>query len=257
MSTDARARVMSGPPVRVPVFAASLVGVLIMAIWALAAPTSAESALGTATGWVTEWFGWFYVLLATAVLVFVLYLGISRYGHIRLGPDHSRPEFSTFAWASMLFAAGIGTDVMFYSVVEPATQYMAPPVLEAETVEAARDATVWTLFHYGITGWGMYALMGMALGYFCHRMGLPLAVRSALQPILGRRIEGPIGHTVDTAAVLGTIFGVATSLGIGVVFLNVGLNLLFGVSVGTGAQIALATLAVVMAAISATTGVDK
>ncbi|NMD18302.1 MAG: high-affinity choline transporter BetT, partial [Synergistaceae bacterium] len=79
------------------------------------------------TAWVTEWFGWFYVLLATAVLVFVLYLGVSRYGHIRLGPDHSRPEFSTFAWASMLFAAGIGTDVMFYSVVEPASQYMAPP----------------------------------------------------------------------------------------------------------------------------------
>ncbi|HNV40890.1 MAG TPA: choline BCCT transporter BetT [Ornithinibacter sp.] len=257
MSNDARARAMAGPPVRVPVFAASLIGVLVMAIWALAAPTSAESALGSVTAWVTEWFGWFYVLLATAVLLFVLSLGVSRYGHIRLGPDHSRPEFSTFAWASMLFAAGIGTDVMFYSVVEPASQYMAPPVLEAETVEAARDATVWTLFHYGITGWGMYALMGMALGYFCHRMGLPLAVRSALQPILGRRIEGPIGHAVDTAAVLGTIFGVATSLGIGVVFLNVGLNLLFGVSVGTGAQIALAALAVIMAAVSATTGVDK
>jgi choline/glycine/proline betaine transport protein len=257
MSKDALTRTLSGPPLRVPVFVASLVGVLTMAIFALVAPTTAESTLGSVTGWVTEWFGWFYVLLATMVLLFVLYLGISRYGHIRLGPDHSRPEFSTFAWASMLFAAGIGTDVMFYSVVEPATQYMAPPLGEPETVEAAREATVWTLFHYGITGWGMYALMGMALGYFCYRLGLPLAVRSALQPILGRRIDGPIGHAVDTAAVLGTIFGVATSLGIGVVFLNVGLNLIFGIAVGTGAQVALALLAITMAAISATTGIDK
>ena len=245
------------PTVRMPVFVASFVGTLAMATWALVSPTSAESVLGSVTGWVTTWFGWFYILLATAVLVFVIGLGISRYGHVRLGPDHSRPEFSTFAWASMLFAAGIGTDVMFYSVVEPATQYMAPPVGEPETVEAAREATVWTLFHYGISGWGMYALMGLALGYFCYRRGLPLAVRSALAPVLGKRIGGPLGHAVDTAAVLGTIFGVATSLGIGVVFLNVGLNVLFGVEVGTGAQIALAVLAVVMAAVSATTGVDK
>lgn len=245
------------PTVRMPVFVASFVGTLAMALWALASPSSAESVLGEVTGWVTTWFGWFYVLLATAVLVFVIGLGISRYGHVRLGPDHSRPEFSTFAWASMLFAAGIGTDVMFYSVVEPATQYMAPPAGEPETVEAAREATVWTLFHYGISGWGMYALMGLALGYFCYRRGLPLAVRSALAPVLGKRIGGPLGHAVDTAAVLGTIFGVATSLGIGVVFLNVGLNILFGVGVGTGAQIGLAVLAVVMAAVSATTGVDK
>jgi choline/glycine/proline betaine transport protein len=134
---------------------------------------------------------------------------------------------------------------------------MAPPSGDPETVEAAREATVWTLFHYGVTGWAMYALMGLALAYFAYRQNLPLAVRSALYPIFGKRIDGPLGHAVDTAAVLGTIFGVATSLGIGVVFLNVGLNILFGVGVGTGAQVALAVLAVVMAAISATTGVDK
>lgn len=256
-SPPVKKSVLGGPPTKVPVFASSIIGVLVMAIWALVAPAQAESALGTVTGWVTEWFGWFYVLLATVVLGFVIYLGMSRYGSIRLGPDHSRPEFSRFAWASMLFAAGIGTDVMFYSVVEPATQYMAPPAGEPQTVEAAREATVWTLFHYGITGWGMYALMGMALAYFSYRMNLPLAVRSALYPIFGKRIDGPLGHVVDTAAVLGTIFGVATSLGIGVVFLNVGLNLLFGVAVGKGTQVALAILAVAMAAVSATTGVDK
>lgn len=245
------------PPIRKPVFIASLVGVVAMATWALISPGTAETVLGSVTGWVSEWFGWFYILLATVVLGFVILLGISRYGNVRLGPDHSRPEYSTFAWASMLFAAGIGTDVMFYSVVEPATQYAAPPALEPNSIEAARDATVWTLFHYGLTGWGMYALMGMALAYFSYRLKLPLAVRSALYPILGKRVDGPIGHAVDAAAVLGTIFGVATSLGIGVVFLNVGLNLLFGIPMGVAAQTGLVVLAVVIATISATSGVDK
>ncbi len=246
-----------GPAVRMPVFLSSVIGVLVMAAWAIAAPSQAEAVIGTAVGYIVDWFGWFYVALTTVVLIFVLYLAISRYGSIKLGPDHSKPEFSTFAWASMLFAAGIGTDVMFFAVAEPVSQYMNPPTGTAESVAAARDATVWTLFHYGISGWGLYALMGMALGYFTYRANLPLAVRSALYPLFGRRIDGALGHSVDTAAVLGTIFGVATSLGIGVVFLNQGLNILFGVPVGLGAQIALIVLAVVIAAISATTGVDK
>jgi choline/glycine/proline betaine transport protein len=245
------------PPVKWPVFIGSLVVVLAVALWAIIAPTAAETQILEWVTWVGAKLGWFYIALATAVLAFVLYLGFSRYGTLRMGPAHSRPEFSTFAWASMLFAAGIGTDVMFFSVVEPVTQYVAPPTGQGETVEAAREATVWTLFHYGITGWGMYALMGMALGFFAYRLNLPLAVRSALYPIFGRRIDGGLGHAVDIAAVVGTIFGVATSLGIGVVFLNIGLNELFGVPVGTGAQIGLAVLAVTMAAISATTGVDK
>ncbi len=246
-----------GPPIRKPVFYSAVIGVLVMATWAIFAPDQAESVIGDAVAKVVDWFGWFYVLLTTAVLVFVLYLAVSRYGSIKLGPDHSKPQFSTFAWASMLFAAGIGTDVMFYAVAEPVSQYMAPPTGDPETIAAARDATVWTLFHYGISGWGLYALMGMALGYFTYRLNLPLAVRSALYPIFGRRVDGGLGHAVDTAAVLGTIFGVATSLGIGVVFLNQGLNILFGVPVGLGAQIGLVVLAVLMAAISATTGVDK
>lgn len=246
-----------GPPMRKPVFYPAVIGVLVMAVWAIFAPDQAERVIGDAVVRVVEWFGWFYVVLTTAVLVFVLYLALSRHGSIRLGPDHSTPQYSTFAWSSMLFAAGISTDVMFYAVAEPVSQYMVPPTGDPETVAAAREATVWTLFHYGISGWALYALMGMALGYFTYRMNLPLAVRSALYPIFGRRIDGGLGHAVDTAAVLGTIFGVATSLGIGVVFLNEGLHILFGVPVGLGAQIGLAVLAVVMAAVSATTGVDK
>ena len=256
-SSEPPASEPTNPPVKWPVFGAALIGVVAVALWAIITPDAAYETIYSWTVWVGSSFGWFYITLGTAILVFVLYLGISRFGTMRLGPEHSRPEFSTFAWASMLFAAGIGTDVMFFSVVEPVTQYVAPPVGEGGTVQAAREATVWTLFHYGITGWAMYALMGMALGFFAYRLNLPLAVRSALYPIFGKRIDGVLGHAVDTAAVLGTIFGVATSLGIGVVFLNFGLNELFGVPNGLAAQIGLAALAVTVAAISATTGVDK
>jgi choline/glycine/proline betaine transport protein len=247
------------PPARVNkrVFVTSAVFVTVVALWAMIAPDNASSTLGVLVGWTTEWFGWFYILLATAVLVFVIYLGLSRYGRVKLGPEHSQPEFSTFAWASMLFAAGIGTDLMFFAVAEPVTQYLAPPVGQGETVEAARDATVWTLFHYGISGWGMYALMGMALGYFSYRMNLPLAIRSALYPLFGKRVNGTLGDAVDTAAVVGTIFGVATTLGIGVVQLNFGLNTLVGIPQGAAAQIGLVAIAVVMATVSAVSGIDR
>jgi choline/glycine/proline betaine transport protein len=245
------------PTLKRPVFFTSAAITLVVTLWCVAAPDHAFSTLESVVGWVSTWFGWYYIALTTAVLVFVIFLGVSRYGSVRLGPEHSKPEFSTGAWAAMLFAAGIGTDLMFYAVYEPVTQYLAPPSGEGETVAAAREATVWTLFHYGISGWAMYALMGMALAYFAYRMNLPLAVRSALYPLIGKRVDGPIGDAVDIAAVLGTIFGVATSLGIGVVSLNVGLDVVFGWSVGLPVQVGLIVLAVAIATLSAVSGVEK
>lgn len=245
------------PRLKRPVFVGSAVGVVLVALWAIVRPDAAAGTIGSLVGWISSWFGWFYILLATVVLVFVVFLALSRYGHVKLGPQNSTPQFSTFAWASMLFAAGIGTDLMFFAVAEPVTQYLAPPTGEGSTVEAAGEATAWTLFHYGINGWGMYALMGIALAYFSYRMNMPLAVRSVLYPIFGKRIHGPVGDAVDLAAVLGTIFGVATSLGIGVVQLNYGLYLLLGVPEGQGTQIALVAVAVAVAIVSAVSGVDK
>ena len=239
------------------VFYGSSAAILAIALWAIISPEGAAGALGVLVGVIANWFGWFYILIATVFLAFILFLALSRYGKIKLGPEHSEPEFSTFSWAAMLFAAGIGTDIMFFAVAEPVTQYLAPPVGEGESLNAAREATVWTIFHYGITGWGMYALMGISLAYFAYRMNLPLSIRSALYPIFGNRIFGPLGHGVDLAAVLGTIFGIATSLGIGVVFLNSGLGLLFGFQQGLPVQIGLIVLAVVVATISAVTGVEK
>lgn len=247
---------LTEPRIKPTVLWGTVAFIVLVAGWCLISPDSAENHLGTIVTWMGGWFGWFYILLATVVLAFVVYVAL-RYSRVRLGHDTDRPEYSTFAWASMLFAAGIGTDLMFYAVAEPATQYLAPPRGTAMSEQAAREGTVWTLFHYGITGWGMYTLMGLALGYFAHRRGLPLAVRSALYPVFGRRIKGGIGNAVDIATVLGTIFGVATSLGIGVVMLNVGLDILFGVDQGLPAQTALIVVAVVMATISATSGVDK
>ncbi|MHA6618852.1 choline BCCT transporter BetT [Pseudonocardia sp. DLS-67] len=239
------------------VFYGSAALTLVVALWAIVAPAAAADTIGVLVAWISEWFGWFYILLSTVILIFVIFVGASRFGRTRLGPEHSRPEFSTFAWASMLFAAGIGTDLMFFAVVEPVTQYLAPPRGEGGTLQAAEEATVWTLFHYGISGWGMYALMGMALGYFAYRRHLPLAIRSALYPVFGKRIHGGIGNAVDLAAVLGTIFGVAASLGIGVVLLNYGLYFLFGIPEGTAAQVGLVAVAVVMATVSAVSGVDR
>lgn len=245
------------PQLNLVVFVGSAVGTVLVALWAIIFPDNASSVLGSVVGWTSEWFGWFYVLLAWTILVFVVFIAVSRYGRIRIGPDHARPEFSTISWASMLFAAGIGTDLMFFAVAEPVTQYLAPPSGEPETIAAARESVVWTLFHYGISGWAMYALMGMALGYFAYRLKLPLAIRSALYPLLGRRIDGPIGDAVDLAAVLGTIFGVATSLGIGVVMINVGLEVTMGIEEGLPAQIAMIVLGVAVATASAVSGVDR
>ncbi|WP_104484584.1 choline transporter [Acinetobacter indicus] len=207
--------------------------------------------------WVSSTFSWYYLLAATLYLVFIVFIACSRYGEIKLGPKHSKPEFSLLSWSAMLFSAGIGIDLMFFSVAEPLSHYMSPPVGEAETFEAARQSMVWTLFHYGLTGWSMYALIGVALGYFSYRYNLPLTIRSALYPIFGKRINGPIGHTVDTAAVLGTIFGIATTCGIGVVQLNYGLHVLFGLPENIWIQTALIGVAVIITIISVTAGVNK
>lgn len=213
--------------------------------------------LNAVLAWVSSTFSWYYLLAATLYMVFVIFIACSRYGDIKLGPKHSKPEFSLISWSAMLFSAGIGIDLMFFSVAEPLSHYMHPPVGQGQTYEAARQGMVWTLFHYGLTGWCMYALVGMALGYFSYRYNLPLTIRSALYPIFGKKINGPIGHSVDTAAVIGTIFGIATTCGIGVVQLNYGLHILFDLPENLWVQTALILVAVIITIISVTSGVNK
>ena len=247
-------------PLNPVVFFVSATIIAIVALAALTAPDLVKSAFGAAVTWTSRWFGSFYILLITAALVFILGLAFSRFGRIRLGPDNSTPDFSTFAWTAMLFAAGIGTEILFFAVAEPVDQYVHPPTGDAQTIPPAtraREAIVLSLFHYGISGWGLYALVGLAMAYFAYRRRDTLTLRSTLRPLLGRHTEGVIGDIVDAAALVGGVFGIAASLGVGVVQLNVALNILFGLPQGFPTQIGLTALAVVMATVSAVSGVDR
>ena len=239
------------------VFYGSGLAILLFALWAMFFTEAAGTVIYAALAWISNSFGWFYFLAVVSYLVFVIAIACSRYGSIKLGPDHSEPEFNIVTWAAMLFSAGIGIDLIFYCIVEPVTQFMQPPVGAGGSVEAAREAMQLTFLHWGLSGWGIYTLVGMSLAFFSYRHGLPLTIRSALYPIFGKRIYGGIGNTVDIAAVLGTVFGVATSLGIGIIQLNFGLNYMFGVPESTLTQALLAVGIVVFAAISAATGVEK
>ncbi|TAA45090.1 BCCT family transporter [Corallincola spongiicola] len=200
---------------------------------------------------------WFYVAAVAIILMTVAYLGISRLGDIKLGPDHSAPDFSNGSWFAMLFSAGMGIGLMFFGVAEPVMHYLSPPTGDPGTVEAAREAMKLTFFHWGLHAWGIYAMVALILAYFGYRHGLPLTLRSALYPLIGDRIYGPIGHAVDVFAILGTVFGVATSLGYGVLQVNSGLNYLFDLPVNETVQVVLIVVISGLAAISVATGLDK
>ncbi len=239
------------------VFYGSAVGILFFAVWTMFFTASASTVINAILGWISHSFGWFYFVAITAYLVFVIYIAFSRYGDLKLGPANSKPDFNIVTWASMLFSAGIGIDLLFFCIAEPVTQFLAPPVGEGGTIQAARHAMELTYLHWGLSGWGVYTLVGMSLAFFSYRHGMPLNIRSSLFPLFGNRIHGVIGHAVDIAAVLGTVFGIATSLGIGIIQLNFGLKYMFGIPENVVTQMILATLIVLFAAISAVTGVGK
>jgi choline/glycine/proline betaine transport protein len=235
----------------------SSVIILAFSIWAILVPDDARVRMKMAVDWIATNLGWYYVLTMTLVIGFVLWVAFSKEGDVRLGPDHSRPQYKLGTWVAMLFAAGVGIDMLFYSVTGPVVQYMHPPSGEGSTAAAMQDAVVWTMFHYGIAGWSVYALLGMAMGYFAYRWGMPLSIRAALYPLLGKRVRGPLGDGISIIALVGTVFGVATSMGIGVVLLNVGFSLIFGLEQGLALQIALVIGAVVLTIAATTSGVDR
>ena len=231
--------------------------IVAFSIWAMLMPENAQQTMHTVVTWIATNLGWYYVVTVTIVVAFVLWVALSKEGKVRLGPDHSRPQYGLFTWVSMLFAAGVGIDMLFYSVTGPVVQYLDPPSGDGGTMAAQQDAVVWTMFHYGIAGWSMYALLGMAMGYFSYRWGMPLSIRAALYPLLGKRVRGPLGDSISTVALVGTVFGVATSMGIGVVLLGVGFSMIFGLTQGIALQIALVLVAVVLTIAATTSGVDK
>ncbi len=228
---------------------------------ALAIPFDAEvgQGFGAVTAWVARYLGWFYILSVSVLLAFLIFLAVSRYGTIRLGSDDALPDYSNLTWFTMLFAAGIGTILMFWGVAEPISHFAQPPFtdVEPESERAARDAMTVAMYHFGLHTWTIFALPGLAIGYFAYRHDLPMRVSSLFYPLLGERIYGPLGAAVDVVAVLGTLFGVATSLGLGTLQLNSGLAYLFEVPRTGWVQVAIIACITGVAATSVALGLDK
>lgn len=249
------------PPVRqriLPqVFIPTAASVLALLAFSIVAPELATRWFTAAKTWAANDAGWFTILAVAGFLIFVVSLAFSRYGQLKLGPDHSQPDYSYASWFAMLFAAGMGIGLMFFGVAEPIMHYATPPVGTPESTAAARQAMRITFFHWGIHAWAIYAVVALALAYFAYRHNLPLRIRSALYPLIGNRIHGHIGHAVDTFAALGTIFGLATSLGLGVMQINAGLNYLFGLEVSTVVQMGLIVLITLLATGSVVAGLDS
>src|SRR5690625_63504 len=224
----------NGSKVNWQVLVTSSLIILAFSIWAIFAPDNAAGTMKTIVGWVGVNVGWIYVVTVTVVIGFVIWVALSPEGKVRMGPDHSRPQYNLLTWAAMLFAAGVGIDMLFYSVGGPISHYVDPPNAEPRSPEALQDSVIWTMFHYGMGGWAMYSLLGMAMGYFAYRWGMPLSIRAALYPLLGRRVRGSLGDGISIIALVGTVFGVATAMGIGAVLLSVGFTSFFGLAAGQG-----------------------
>jgi len=243
---------------RAPVFGISAAAIAAVLVFALSATELAERWFLGLQDWIAATFGWFYVLSVTFFLGFALWLALSRHGDVRLGPDGSRPRYGYLAWFAMLFSAGMGIGILFYGVAEPILHYQSPPPFGgAGTGDAVRTAMRVSFFHWGLHAWAIYVCMGLALAYFHFRKGLPLSPRSPLEPLLGDRIRGPIGTGVDVLAVFGTLFGLATSLGLGAMQINAGLAHLFGAPHSVAVQVGLIAVITLCATLSLVAGLDK
>ncbi|MCZ2723584.1 BCCT family transporter [Marinomonas sp. 15G1-11] len=248
----------------------STVLVLLFVLFTATNTELAGSLFGAVRTWIEVTFGWYYMVTIVFLIAVCAVIVFSRFGRIRLGDDDSRPDFSNFAWFSMLFSAGIGIGILFFGVAEPifyldnsgAFGYPNNPYADMAgageiNYDRAVDALRVTFFHWGFHGWAVYVIVGMSLAYFAYRKKLPLALRSSLYPFIGDRIYGPIGHAVDIFGVLGCVFGVATSLGLGVSQMSVGLERLIGVDSGITTQLLLIVIISIVSILSALSGVGK
>jgi choline/glycine/proline betaine transport protein len=231
--------------------------VAAMLVSTMAMPGTADAAFKAAQAWTIDTFGWFYIASVAAFLAIVLTLGFGPAGKLKLGPDDAEPDFPYVSWLAMLFAAGMGIGLMYFAVAEPVQHYIAPPDVAPGTILAAREAMAITFHHYGVHAWAIYALVGMSLAYFTYRKGLPLTMRSGLSPILGKRINGPLGDAIDIFAICGTVFGVATSLGFGVSQMTAGLAYEYAVPDTLGVKIGLIAFVMGAATLSVLSGADR
>lgn len=241
-----------------PVFIPAVAVIFLLVVGTLANPDLAESLFATVLNKITTDFGWFYMLVVALSLMFIVVVAISKWGKIKLGPDHAEAEYSFLTWFAMLFSAGYGIALLFFGVSEPVLHYASPPAGVGETINSAKMAMQISYFHWGFHIWAIYGLVGLVLAYFSFRHGLPLSMRSTLYPLIGEKIHGPMGHAVDTFAILGTMFGIATTLGLSVIQINTGLNYLWpSIPIDSVIQIIVIFVITLLAIASVAAGLDK
>ena len=239
------------------VFGISILIIISITIYTLLNLSEAAQMFDSIQSVIASKAGWFYILTVNIILGFSIYLIFSKYGKICIGGKDEKPEFTYLSWFSMLFSAGMGIGLVFYSVAEPIYHYIAPPYGEPNSIESAKIAMQYTFFHWGLHAWGIYAVLALALAFFCFNRGLPLTIRSIFYPILGEKIHGNIGNVIDIIAAVATLFGLTTSLGLGVKQINAGLNHLFRVPENISIQIILIISITALATISVVLGLKK
>ena len=240
-----------------PVFVISGIAILIFVVGALVFQEGATKVFGNTRTWLTTNLDWLFMITANLVFLFCLVVAISPLGKVRLGGADAKPEYSNLTWLSMLFAAGVGIGLLFFGVAEPMHYLQNPPLgITAGSAEAATVGISATVFHWGFHGWAIYGVVGLALGFFAYNRGLPLTIRSVFYPLLGDRIWGWPGHVIDTFAIFAGLFGLATSLGLGVKQVTSGMNYLFDVPANNITMVILIVVITAIAMISVLTGIN-
>ncbi|MFD1389315.1 BCCT family transporter [Oceanobacillus sp. FSL W7-1293] len=236
-------------------YASIVIGILV--ILGAVFPEGFGNIAGNLSGWITEYFGWYYMILTTILVFFCIFLIFSPIGTLKLGKPKDKPEFNTVSWLAMLFSAGMGIGLVFYGASEPVSHYLAPPTADPETNEAMLESMRSTFLHYGFHAWAIYGVVALALAYSQFRRGEVGLLSKALRPIFHDRVDGPLGTVVDVLAVFATVIGVAVSLGVGALQINGGLNYLFGVPNNIFVQAIIIAVVTVLFLISAWSGLSK
>lgn len=241
------------------VFLPSAAITVVFLAWGMLWPDSLAAVTSAIMDFLIGDIGWIYVAAVCGFVAICIFLVFSRYGHIKLGKDHDEPEFGTVSWISMMFAAGMGIGLLFYGVAEPISHFAAPPpgLADPQSENAARIAMQYTFLHWGVTGWAIYAITGLALAYFGYRYDGRNLISTACRPVLGDRVDGWMGKALDSAAVLATLFGLIPSLGMGALQVNGAMEFVWGIPNSTTVQVIFIAVVTVMFVLSATTGVGK
>lgn len=240
-----------------PVFIYSAIIVAIVVIIGAVLPGQFDYVTNTIKLWITDKLGWYYLILTTFIVFFCVFLIFSPIGKLKLGKPNDKPEFNTISWFAMLFSAGMGIGLVFYGAAEPMADFAAPPNAEPKTTAAYTEALRSTFFHWGFHAWAIYGVVALALAYAQFRKGEPGLISRTLRPILGNKVECPIGTIIDVLAVFATVVGVAVSLGMGALQINGGLNYLFGIPNNVWVQAIIIVVVTILFMMSAWSGLSK